>query len=112
MIVVNSIRTPDAYVKLCRDWHGGSGSMMYAVASTGNLTTGTSCPVTDYTDNDDCMKKWYYLLWCDLLCDLEYTVCICDIDHEDYDSLVEFRDWVDDTVDKLGADYSLEDWMG
>ena len=30
--------------EVCRDWHGGLSSSMYAVASTGDLTTGTVRP--------------------------------------------------------------------
>ena len=34
---INSIEIPQQYFDLCNGWYDGQGSMLYAIASTGNL---------------------------------------------------------------------------
>lgn len=115
MTPVNSIELPARFVELCCDWYDGSGSMLYAVASTGGLTTGTICPVTDYDDRD---RKWYYQLWVDLSVDVMYArraaqkASLDNADHDDYLDLVDFEDYADSVVERLCEEYGLDDYEG
>lgn len=127
VIPVNSIEIPDRFVEVAECWHGGQGCMLYAISSTGGLTTGTNCPVLDYDDDADRMQKWYYTIWCDLIADVagarraaEKGYNAADEDdggdgegHDaDYPVLVEFEEWVDMQVGRLCEAYGLEDWEG
>jgi hypothetical protein len=127
-VVVNSIEIPPTFVGVAGDWYGGQGCMLYAVCSTGGLTTGTNCPVLDYTDDADRDQKWYYSIWCDLSADVGSAECAArkavetwegDYNCDEYEELVsncrdlqDFEDWVDNTVlPMLAAGYpALEDW--
>ena len=129
MIQINSIVVPLRFVRLCTDWAGGTDCMLRAVCSTGGLATGTICPVDDYTDNDDKMRKWYFSIWQDLLYDVGYAACAarkaasdyndCDpIDEESYQQacedcwdLEEFQEWVEIQVDRLSESYGLDGWQ-
>jgi len=124
-IPVDSIEIPERFVAVASHWYDGMGDMLYAVSSTGGLTIGTNCPVTDYTDRDDQLRKWYYSIWCDLSVDVGRALRAArnlrdsDTDHEDYyeredeaDCLEEFDKWVDDVCERLVDEYGLEDWEG
>ena len=109
MIPINSIEVPACYRRLCNDWHNGIDCMLYAIASTGGVTIGTICPITDYDDEEDRDRKWYYQLWCELSADVGYarkTACLSD--HEDCDELMNFEDWVDMQVVRLSQSYGLD----
>jgi hypothetical protein len=101
--------------------------MLYAVCSTGGLTTGTICRVRDYEDRDDRNRKWYYSIWCDLSADVMRARRAAEKGYnyragddpgdgeghdEDYPVLAEFEDWVDSICDDLRCDYDLDDWDG
>ena len=116
MIPVNSIEIPERFVQLAGDWYNGMNDMLYAVSSTGGLTTGTTCPITDYDDGADRDRKWYLALWNDLAVDLASAARACrkqlyelkaSGDWEDCD---EYWDLVSDsTILDLEADYDLEE---
>lgn len=121
---VNSIQIPADYVAVCEGWYSGIHDLLYAVCSTGNLTTGTTCPIHDYTDSRDRERKWYYLLWCDLSVDvgvaaraarkMAESVCAENYDGIDYvgdaNLLEKFENWVDEVCARLSEEYGLEDW--
>lgn len=115
-IPVDSIEIPERYLRLCEGWHGGQDCTLYAILSTGGLTLGTfhtffltSC--TDYIDDEDRDRKWYYVLWCDLACDVgRARKAACLANHADCDALLEFEEWVNDQVSQLCMSYRLEDW--
>ena len=128
-ISVNSITIPPQFVAICTDWYGGQDCMLYAVCSTGGLTTGTNCPVIDYTNELDRKRKHYLTIWRGLSADVGYAERLahtmlersrtdCDgCDDESYDkdwlTLSEFEEWIDDTViPALDKSYGLEDWEG
>jgi hypothetical protein len=92
--------------------------MLYAVCSTGNLKTGTHRPMSCDTD-----EKWYLHLWRGLASNVWRAVCsaqkgynACDDGGDgnghdrDYPALVEFEEWVDCVVERLGGEYDLADW--
>ncbi len=107
---INSIKIPRKFVAICNGWYSGSGDMLYAVSSTGNLTTGTINPY----DSDE---KWYLSLWDSLSADAGSArlaaESMCD-DGEDYahdaDILGKFEEWVDVVCERLAVEYGLEDW--
>jgi hypothetical protein len=92
--------------------------MLYAVSSTGGLTTGTHRSRGCDTD-----EQWYYSIWLELSSDVGVAVraakkgCNADDDggdgegHDaDYPVLVEFEEWVDEQCERLCESYGLEDW--
>lgn len=92
--------------------------MLYAVSSTGNLTTGTHRP--GECDSDE---KWYLTLWRGLACDVSLAARSAakglnapedggdgDGHDDDYPDLVEFEAWTDSIVDQLSMEYGLENW--
>jgi hypothetical protein len=87
--------------------------MLYAVSSTGGLTTGTNCP----TSCDGCDEKWYLHLWRALSISVSYARRLASKGHngpddiEDWRVLREFEEWIDETIIPLLEDsYRLEDW--
>ncbi len=110
---VNSIMIPERFVAVCADWYGGSDCMLYAIASTGGLTTGTIRPA-GCSD-----EEWYYTLWRDLFVDVHCAVraasAVCadgDEDHADHAALNNFENWVGCMVTQLCDEYGLADWDG
>ena len=110
MIPVNSIEIPGPFRRICNDWAGDLGCMLRAVSSTGGLTTGTICPVRDYTDQEDRDHKWYYTIWCNLASDVGHALRLAGRDHEDYPTLRDFYDWADEQADRLSESYGLDEW--
>lgn len=87
------------FVTLAREWYDGSGSMLYAIASTGDLTCGTIPPVR-CGSNDE----WYCHLW-DVL-DCELSAIIRGLENEklvncDYNSLCEFQQHAEQMADSF-----------
>jgi hypothetical protein len=83
--------------------------MLYAVSSTGGLTTGAICPVTDYTDDDDRMHKWYLSIWVDFSSDIGCAARGARKgNHEDAQKLEDAEKWVDDVCERLSEAYGLE----
>jgi hypothetical protein len=106
-IPVNSIKIPVAYQRLCADWAGGQGCLLYAVSSTGGLTTGTIRPA----GCEGAEEKWYLTIWRELSVDVWGAVCDAkDTDHADFADLSRFEDWVDERVSDLEDSYDLADW--
>jgi len=111
MIMVDSIKIPDRFVAVCKDWHGGQGDLLYAVASTGNLTRGCVRP-----QNEDgewaSDEEWYYSLWYDLSVCVSRALSACFKSWEDSDDLAiltEFEYWIDNKVlPSLVASYGLD----
>jgi hypothetical protein len=124
-VVVNSIRTPPPFQRVAGAWYGGQGCMLYAVCSTGGLSTGTDRP----TVCEGCDEKWYLHLWRGLSADVgcarrsakkaieafddsdqdneeEYWEFVADVD-----VLAEYEEWVDNVIiPLLEKSYGLEDW--
>jgi len=95
------ISIPVEYVNLCIDWHGGQSSIMYAIASTGNLTRGTIRPQNDndeWMTDDEWLCHLYYELSCELWSIVDGFDCQCI--HNDNVIIVEFLDWVENKIVK------------
>lgn len=107
-IEVNSIQIPSEYVDLASQWYGGQGCILYAVASTGNLTTGTQRPFND-DDEPASDQEWYVSLWDELDCGLSRLLRSIKPDHEDYDTLKAFQEYAETTSDQLRQQYGLDD---
>jgi len=109
---VDSIVIPGRFVHACVGWTGGVDCMLYAVTSTGNLTTGTDCPAG--CDGDE--EKWYLHIWRELSADLGVVVGMAregnngESDEADATVLAEFEYWVDAIVARLEVEYDLADW--
>ncbi len=116
-IPVNSIVIPERFVSLCHDWNGGLEDMLYAVSSTGNLTTGEIRPWRYDSD-----EEWYYSLWCDLFTSVWIATRAAEKGYNaeddggdgdghdaDYPTLVEFGKYVDSIVERLENSYGFND---
>ena len=111
---INHIEIPPQFVAIASNWYGGQGCMLYAVSSTGGLTTGTNRPRSDFADRMATDEEWYYQLWCELSSDIGIAARAAEAGHngdsdiEDAATLREFEDWVDDHVlPRLEREYSL-----
>ena len=120
---IDSIEIPAHFVALAGRWYGGMGDMLYAVSSTGGLTLGTIRPRGVCTN-----EQWYYSIWRDLSVDVGWARSQCERDcmtwdddygfgdftledlQSDCEDLRDFEVWVDEVVDRLCAEYNLEDW--
>lgn len=82
--------------------------MLYAVASTGALATGTYCPITDCDDRD---RKWYLHLWRELSDAVSEAADAADTaGDDDADLLDKFNWWVGAICIRLAAEYGLTKW--
>lgn len=109
---VNSIMIPGRFVTVCENWHSGINCKLYAVSSTGNLTTGTRRPSGCNSD-----EQWYLTIWNELYSDIGYARRAAVMDSEsdpackgDAIILGEFEDWVDVVCAELSTEYGLDDW--
>lgn len=109
---VNSIQVPEEFVELCHDWAGNIDCMLRAISSTGNLTLGTKRPYN--TDEDRYMtdEEWYCQLFIDLYCDISAITRSIEkqnrqAEFEDFDQLKAFKQWADETSERLAEEYGL-----
>lgn len=80
--------------------------MLYAIASTGNLTLGTTRPVDCATD-----AEWYLRLWEALdseLSSLVRQVSTNDPDNEDLAVLDRFQQFAERTANTIRSEHQLE----
>ena len=116
---VNSIVIPERFVNLCGQWHGSMGDLLYAVASTGNLTTGDRRPM-----GCDSEEEWYLVLWERLTNDVGHAAHCAKRGHNaadlggdgsghdrDYPLLVEFETYADEITKRLSTEYGLDEWV-
>jgi hypothetical protein len=104
-VPVDSIRIPPRHQRTCADWSGGQDCMLYAVASTGNLTTGTIRPL-----GCDTPEKWYLQIWRELSADVWRAQKLAIDSGADCSDLEELEGYVDVIVEGLEIAYGLEDW--
>lgn len=120
---VDSIMIPERFVAIADRWHSGQGDMLYAVCSTGGLTTGTLRPSSCHS-----MEQWYLTIWRELSVDIMWARRAAEKACNEYDdsygygdfeerdliddceTLREFEDWTDSIVARLAHEYELEDW--
>lgn len=81
---VNSIAIPPAFVRVAQRWYDGSTDMLYAVCSTGGLTTGTIRPQFGDDGYPASDEEWYWMIWNELV------GCIDDA-RESAESLIEYE---------------------
>jgi hypothetical protein len=110
---INSIVIPAHFVRACIGWEGKTTGTLYAVTSTGNLTTGTIAPAGCEGDEE----KWYLQIWRNLSFDLGGIVSLInaswtgDSGDDDVEALTEFETWVDEVIiPRLEEEYGLADW--
>ncbi len=115
---VNSIVIPAQFVDLCGQWYNGIGDLLYAVSSTGNLTTGDRRPM-----GCDSNEKWYLILWKRLANDVGHAAHCAKRGYNaaddggdgnghdrDYPLLVEFETYADKITKRLSTEYGLDEW--
>ena len=106
-IGIDSIEIPAHYVELCAQWYSGQTDLLYAVASTGNLTLGNRRPRDCDTD-----EKWYLDLWRGFSGDAWAAVKSAKIstEHDDLEALEAMEAFAYDIVEQLETSYGLADW--
>jgi hypothetical protein len=103
---VNSIHIPFEYIRIASYWHSGQDDMLYAVASTGSLTTGSRRPYDDgrpYTD-----EEWYWSLWADLAASLRRAVHACVASGDENECLNEFLEFAEKVSERLEMEYAID----
>jgi hypothetical protein len=110
---INSIKIPQQYIDLCDGWHGGQDSMLYAIASTGNLTLGSIRPSVYDSDRYMTDEEWYWSLFCDLGAELRQIIRNIEKrdkenEVEDYEDLKTFLDWAEEISDGLAEEYGID----
>lgn len=90
--MIHKVQIPPSFVKLCQEWHSGVDSMIYAIASTGNLTPGTIRPYNDLKQREMTDEEWYIYLFELLLLELK------DIKDND---IADFAEWVEHVLDTM-----------
>jgi hypothetical protein len=97
-MLLNSIRVPSRFVAVCHHWHGGQNCMLYAISSTGGLTTGTL-----RQDRSD--EEWHLDLFLDLGATLTGLVKWCkEHNDDDYEILNKFLEWTNDQCEAIEAE--------
>jgi hypothetical protein len=110
MITTNSIGIPESFVELCDDCHEETDCTLYAIALSGGLTTGTTCP--GGCDSDE---EWYLALWHELRDDIDCALVKARLGCatcNDVAGLVAFQAWVNWQTGRLEESYGLSDWVG
>lgn len=98
---------PTEFVTLSSDWHGGQSSMLYAIASTGNLSMGSRRPIMN--DEYDCSayrpmtdEEWIAHMYVKLRNELN-EILKYDINDANRHDIMLFRDWAQDVLDSMDA---------
>jgi hypothetical protein len=117
---------PADFVELASNWYDGSGSMLYAIASTGELTRGSIRPTISEDEKSDGTDgyhsegewitvhrqasdaEWYLGLWADLGSELRYILKTVPQTHPDYHDIHRFAVFVDGIEEQLRKQYGLE----
>lgn len=118
--VLDSIQVPHEFVELCSRWYDGAGSMMHAIASTGNLSRGSIRPTeqegfwetpTRYISS--CREltdlEWHRSLFSQLsseiACSIESAEKSDDLDvASDIGELHNFDAWADRIIDAIDSE--------
>ena len=119
---VNSITIPPQFVRIARDYYAGMNDRLYAVCSTGGLTTGTIRPRFGDDRRRASDEEWYWMLWDELADDVESAGDSCaslyEADHngytdqeleDDHALLTEFAVYARRWADRLRDEYAIED---
>jgi hypothetical protein len=97
---MKTINMPKRFVEFASSWYDSSGSMLYAVASTGNLTIGNRRPYDCDTD-----EEWFLSLWVKLRDELRLirpTINPASIINErDTNNCESFIAFVDSVINKI-----------
>jgi len=122
--ILDSVQVPDEFVELCGNWYDGSGSMMYAIASTGNLSRGSIRPTEDdgywqeyprqynYVWRELTDLEWYRSLFSGLSSDIMWAIRSAEKSDDpevigDIDELHNFDAWCDRIIDAIDAEIEL-----
>jgi hypothetical protein len=90
-----AIQVPSEYIDLASQWYSGQDDMLYAIASTGTIGTGTHRPWNDDENRYMTDGEWLDLLISDSSYDLGKAVSAADrMKHPDMPLLVEFSEWI------------------
>lgn len=111
---------PTEFVELAKVWHGGSQTMLYAVASTGGLTRGNIRPQHHDHEWDQSIRmhksvhrpysddEWEWSLWSDLECELRSVLRLVDTTHDYFDELCRFHDFASQEADRLAVAHNID----
>lgn len=97
------MKIPTKFVNLCRDWHDGQSSMMYAVSSGGALTRGSIRPHDDDGPYSD--EKWIWSLFASLESEIRHCLRLATV-QKDRNRLAEFLAWTEAKTVELASKFS------
>lgn len=104
------VSIPSEFVELCNGWAGNTDCMLREVDSTGGLTLGMRRPYNRDVERVLTDQEWHLSLWNSLSCDLGYNARLAErMGHEDATELRRFETFADETIERLRAEYGLED---
>ena len=105
---VNSIQVPERFVELASTWYSGSDSMLYAITSTGNLTTGGIRPNIPF-EGPMSDEEWYVDLFDNLSCELYHLLKMNSQHVEKHkEELTAFMEWAEEQADILRHEYGID----
>lgn len=106
--MIQETQVPAGLVAFASQWYDGSDSMLYAIASTGNLTIGSVRPYHVLTD-----QEWHVYLFDALDLELAHLLrhmkrngsnSFCDLKKAEL-----FQSWAEKKADELREAYGLND---
>ena len=98
--IINAIAIPDELQQLASGWYDGSGSMLYAITTTGGLTLGTIRPLEDGRPMTN--HEWYASLFSGLACELNHCARLAKKGKEKR-ALEIWKEWAWIKVDEINA---------
>ena len=119
--ILDSVQVPDGFVELCGNWYDGSGSMMHAIGSTGNLSRGSIRPTEDdgywqeyprryvHVWREMTDLEWYRSLFSDLSSEIAHAIRRSEKSSfpdivADCADLRSFDAWCDGVIDTIDAE--------
>lgn len=102
------VEFPAEHLETCADWHSGQSCMLYAVASTGNVSLGTIRPRDD-DGNSLTDRQWQVRLWGELSCDAWAALRNLDKLDPERDRLESLESFAESTAEKLREAYNLQE---
>ena len=97
--MVNHVTVPAEFVTLASEWYSGT-DLLYAIASTGNLTLGNRRPWNDDESRSMTDEEWYANLFSNLAADLRSLLRQVKR-HKDVPKLQRFLEWAETQEDVL-----------
>ena len=110
MSTLQQITIPAEFLALARGWYDGQNSMLYALASVGDVKLGTIRPFIDSVGRFATDREWHVQLWMQLSCEVMYAAELAEKTRHRTEgkALRRFEDFADNVVSELAQAYGLD----